>query len=228
MRSLTKYLCAPILVILVVFSGCKKQQNQDAARPPEKPAVEKPSDPVTKTPTQPEQSTELLQAVDFTLKNYDGTEVTLSDYKGKIVVLEWFNYDCPFSKHHYEQADTMISLAAKYKEKGVVWLAINSTSYLDNEKTEQFAQKNDIKSPILDDSNGKVGRAYNAKTTPHMFVIDKQGNIVYNGAIDNSPLSRASEPLKNYVDLVVSELLEGKDVSVRQTTPYGCSVKYAN
>ena len=162
----------------------------------------------------------------FTLQNYDGTTVSLSDYKGKIVVLEWFNYECPFVRYHYEKADTMTSLADKYKDKNVVWLAINSTAHLTTEKNKQFAEEHNIKAPILDDRTGKTGRAYGAKTTPHMFIIDTNGKIAYAGAIDNSPLGRTKDVV-NYVDKALSELTTGKTVSTPITQPYGCSVKYA-
>jgi peroxiredoxin len=165
-------------------------------------------------------------AKDFTLKNCDDTMVSLSDYKGKIVVLEWFNYECPFVKYHYENAQTMTTLADKYKDKNVVWLAINSTAHLTTEKNKQFATEHNITAPILDDRTGKTGRAYGAKTTPHMFIIDTDGKIVYEGAIDNSPLGRMIDVV-NYVDKVLSELTSGKAVSVPNTEPYGCSVKYA-
>ncbi len=163
----------------------------------------------------------------FTLKNYDGTTVSLSDYKGKIVVLEWFNYECPFVKYHYEKAKTMTTLAEKYKDKNVIWLAINSTAHLTTEKNKEYAQKHNINTPILDDRTSKTGRAYGAKTTPHMFVIDTEGKIAYAGAIDNSPLGR-KETVVNYVDKALSELTAGVAVSVSNTEPYGCSVKYAD
>jgi peroxiredoxin len=166
-------------------------------------------------------------APEFTLKNYDGTTVSLSDYKGKIVVLEWFNYECPFVKYHYEKAQTMTTLASKYKDKSVVWLAINSTGHLTTDKNKQFAEKHNIEFPILDDRTGKTGRAYGAKTTPHMFIIDTDGKIAYEGAIDNSPLGR-TEDVVNYVDKILSELTLGNVVSITNTEPYGCSVKYAN
>jgi len=168
-----------------------------------------------------------INAPDFTLKNYDGKNVSLSDYKGKIIVIEWFNYECPFVRHHYEKAKTMVKLADKYKDKNVVWLAINSTKHLTTEKNKNFAEKFQLPYPILDDRTGEVGRTYGAKTTPHMFVIDAKGNIAYSGAIDNSPLGSRKEGVINYVDNALSELTEGKVVSITKTKPYGCSVKYA-
>ena len=168
------------------------------------------------------------KAPEFTLTNYDGKTISLSDYKNKIVVLEWFNYECPFVKYHYEEVNTMVELANKYKDKNVVWLAVNSTKHLTTEKNKDFADKYKLPYPILDDRSGKVGRAYGAKTTPHMFIIDTKGSIVYDGAIDNSPLGRKKEDVINYVDKALAELTAAKVVSTPNTKPYGCSVKYAN
>jgi len=168
------------------------------------------------------------KAPGFTLTNYDGNEVGLSDYESKIVVLEWFNYECPFVRYHYEDVNTMTDLAEKYKEKDVVWLAINSTKHLKVEKNEKFAKKYNVSYPILDDRSGEVGKAYGAKTTPHMFIIDTEGKIVYNGAIDDSPLGKKQEDATNYVDKALAELTADKEISTPGTKPYGCSVKYAN
>ncbi|HCO92406.1 MAG TPA: thioredoxin family protein [Phycisphaerales bacterium] len=169
-----------------------------------------------------------LKAPDFVLKNHDGKEVKLADYKGKIVVLEWMNQECPFVKYHYEKKSTMKELAARYKDKKVVWLAIDSTSHQKTEKNRKYARKNKILHPILDDRPGTVGKAYRATNTPHMFIIDKNGNIAYNGAIDNAPLGRLpkDKELINYVDEALNELVSGNTVSIAKTKPYGCSVKY--
>ncbi|MHC4068071.1 MAG: thioredoxin family protein [Planctomycetota bacterium] len=167
------------------------------------------------------------KAAGFTLTNYDGNEVSLSGYEGKIIVLEWFNYECPFVRYHYKDTNTMIALAGKYKEKDVVWLAINSTKHLKVEKNENYAKKYNISYPILDDRSGEVGKAYSAKTTPHMFIIDTEGKIVYNGAIDDSPLGKKKEDVTNYVDKALAELIADKEISTPRTKPYGCSVKYA-
>jgi peroxiredoxin len=172
-------------------------------------------------------SEEEKKAADFTLINYDGNEISMSDYEGKIVVLEWFNYECPFVRYHYEDANTMTDLADKYKEKDVVWLAINSTKHLKVEKNENYAKKYNVIHPILDDRSGEVGKAYGAKTTPHMFIIDTEGKILYNGAIDDSPLGRKKEDVTNYVDKALAELTTDKEISTPRTKPYGCSVKYA-
>ena len=164
----------------------------------------------------------------FKLSTFDGKQVSLSDYGGKTVVLEWLNFECPFVKYHYEKPKTMIQLAEKYKGKNVVWLAINSTSHTTPEANKDFAKQQKLPYPILDDRSGRVGRAYGAKTTPHMYVINRRGRIVYEGAIDNSPLGKASggKEVINYVDKALEELTTGRRVSMAKTEPYGCSVKY--
>ena len=169
-----------------------------------------------------------VKAPDFKLKNHDGKEVKLADYTGKIVVLEWINHECPFVKYHYEKKPTMNELAKKYKDKKVVWLAIDSTNHQETEKNKKYAEKNKILHPILDDRSGKVGKAYKATNTPHMFIIDTNGNIAYNGAIDNAPLGKVpkDKELVNYVDKALKELTSGKAVSIPKTKPYGCTVKY--
>ena len=166
------------------------------------------------------------KAPEFTLNTFDGKEISLSDYRGKIVVLEWFNFECPYSIYHYETTDTMVGLANKYKSSNVVWLVVNSTSHITPGANKEFTRKYKLPFPILDDRSGKVGRAYGAKTTPHMYIISPRGNILYEGAIDNSPLGRKKEGVINYVDKALAELTGGKAVTTSNTKPYGCSVKY--
>lgn len=192
--------------------------------------VERPRPERPVRPSDANASSSQNRAKEFTLKSFDGKTVSLSDYKGKIVVLEWLNLDCPFVQYHYNQAGTMINLAGKYKDKNVVWLAVNSTSNTMPEANKEFAAKHKLSYPILDDRAGRVGREYGAKTTPHIFVIAPGGQIVYEGAIDNSPLGKtpAGEKPVNYVDQALSELLAGKKVSVTNTQSYGCSVKYGS
>ncbi len=204
-------------LVMVFTTGCKKkadEQSQSAAEE-QMPSVE---------------TGELKTAPDFALKNYDGNEVKLSDYKGKIVVLEWFNYECPFCKYHYDDTTTMIDMAKKYSAHGVVWLAINSTAHQTTELNQEFAQTHNIAFPILDDRSGEVGHKYGATNTPQMFVINKEGKIAYEGAIDNAPLGKILDDGKeeiNYVANALDELLAGKEISVSKTKPYGCTVKYA-
>ena len=163
----------------------------------------------------------------FELSSFDGKTISLSDYRGKIVVLEWFNFECPLSRYHYETKNTMVELANKYKDKNVVWLAVNSTSHTTPEPNKTFAKRHGLPYLILDDRSGKVGRAYGAQTTPHMYVINPRGSIVYEGAIDDSPLGQKKEGVVNYVDNALAELTTGKAVSTAKTKPYGCTVKYA-
>jgi len=169
------------------------------------------------------------QAPAFELSSFTGRKVKLADLTGKIVVLEWFNSDCPFVRYHYDQATTMIDLAKKYKDKNVVWLAVNSTSTTTPQANRQFAEKHKLPYPILDDRAGTVGRQYGARNTPHMFIIDKDGTLAYRGAIDNAPLGKVQgDGTKiNYVDQALAELTADKDVTTPTTTPYGCTVKYA-
>jgi peroxiredoxin len=167
------------------------------------------------------------EAPAFTLSSFDGETVSLSDYKGKIVVLEWFNLECPFVKYHYDTAHTMVELANKYKNKNVVWLAVNSTNNTTQEANKEFAKKHKLPYPIFDDRSGKIGLYYGARTTPHMFIINTEGKIVYEGAIDNSPMGTLKKGVVNYVDKALEELTGGKSVSVASSKPYGCSVKYA-
>ena len=166
-------------------------------------------------------------APQFSLQDQDGKTVNLSDYKGKIVVLEWFNNDCPFVQRHYK-AKTMNELADKWKDKDVVWLAINTTPGKTNETNKQAVQDWSINHPVLNDSDGTVGKEYGAKSTPHMFIIDKDGKIAYVGGIDNDEDGSKGDKRVNYVEKALDELLAGKPVSEPQTKQYGCSVKYAN
>jgi peroxiredoxin len=162
--------------------------------------------------------------LDFTLEDQDGGTVKLSDHRGKIIVLEWINWDCPFSRRPYEKG-TFPALAAKYADKGVVWLAINSTHYATQEKDKAWIAKHKLAYPILHDAEGTVGRQYAARTTPHMYVIDRSGKIAYQGALDDDPRGQKAQPV-NYVERALAELLADKPVSTPKTTPYGCSVKY--
>jgi peroxiredoxin len=164
----------------------------------------------------------------FKLKDLDGETVALSDYKGKIVVLEWTNYDCPFVKAHYAP-DTMTTakLARKYAESDVVWLTINSTHYATAESTQKWAKPLNLPQKVLMDADGKAGKLFGAETTPHIFILDSNGDLAYQGALDNAPLGKVQgDAYVNYADQALGELTEGKPVTIEKTTPYGCSVKY--
>ncbi len=161
----------------------------------------------------------------FTLTDTAGNEVSLSAYDGKVVVLEWLNPDCPFVQRHY-QAGTMKNLATNYGAKGVVWLTINSTKYMDAAANAKFKAANDLPYPILVDQAGQVGHLYGAVTTPLMYVIDGGGRLVYIGAIDDDPRGNKDGPATNYVAAALDEVVAGKAVTTAETKPYGCSVKY--
>lgn len=161
---------------------------------------------------------------EFTLADHNGKKVSLADFADRIVVLEWMNYDCPFSVRHYKRG-TFKGLAGKYKDKGVVWLAVNSTHYATAEKNKEWAGKHGVPYPILDDHAGDVGHLFDAKTTPDIRIL-KGGKVAYKGGIDDDPGGTKTAPTP-YVDRALEELTSGKDVTTPETKPYGCSVKYA-
>lgn len=163
----------------------------------------------------------------FTLTDQNGEEVSLDDHDGKIVVLEWFNSDCPYVKRWYQDG-RMTQLARKHAGQDIVWLAINPTPGHDQEHNKKIAEEWEIDYPILTDADTKVSKTYGARTTPHMFIIDKEGTLVYDGAIDDDPRGDKGEEANNYVDKAIDELLAGDSVSQQETKPYGCAVKYLN
>src|SRR5436309_6614875 len=172
-------------------------------------------------------------APDFSLPDAKGNSHSLSQYKGKYVVLEWFNPECPFVKKHYG-SDNMQKLQEDYTSKGVVWLTIDSNAPgTEGNLTADQAQKvmNSWKTKmtaLLIDPESKIAKLYGAKNTPNMVVISPQGKIVYEGAIDSkaSPNPADIPSSTNYVKAALDESLAGKPVSNAQTKPYGCSVKY--
>lgn len=165
----------------------------------------------------------------FTLKAADGKTHSLAGYKGKVVVLEWVNPKCPFSDRHAREK-TMSDLARKHGE--VVWLGINSTNpehgnYMKPAETLAYNKENGINYPVLYDEPGTVGHAYDAKTTPHMYIIGTDGKIAYNGAIDDDPPGRKAKAERtNYVDGGLKAEKAGKSPDPSSMKPYGCSVKY--
>jgi peroxiredoxin len=163
-------------------------------------------------------------APDFTLKDENGKSVNLADYKGKIIVLEWTNPDCPFVQRHYQQ-HTMTNLASQYKDKGVVWLAVNSNGGDNSKADSEWAKQNHLAYPVLDDSEYHVAGAYQAKSTPDMFIINKDGTLAYEGGIDNDPDGDNAHRV-NYVQKALDEILAGKSVSTPVTKSYGCGVHY--
>jgi peroxiredoxin len=172
-------------------------------------------------------------APDFSLTDSKGKTQSVSQYKGKYVVLEWFNPECPFVKKHYGSGN-MQKLQEEFTAKGVVWLTIDSsapgkegnlTAEQANAKMTEWKTK---QTALVLDADGKAGQAYGAKNTPHMFVINPEGKIVYEGAIDSKATPNVSDIANstNYVKVALDESLAGESVTTANTKPYGCSVKY--
>lgn len=172
-------------------------------------------------------------APDFTLKDSFGKTHSLSEFKGKTVILEWTNHECPFVKKHYE-SNNMQQLQKKYTEKDVVWLSIISSAEgkqgsVSADKANQLTESRKASpSFVLFDADGKVGKTYNAKTTPHMYIINSDGKLIYKGGIDSIQSADKADIAKavNYVDKALTEHLSGKAVTEANTVPYGCSIKY--
>ena len=172
-------------------------------------------------------------APNFTLKDFNGKSYNLSDFKGKYVVLEWINFGCPFVKKHYNSGN-MQALQKKYTEKDVVWLSICSSAegkqgYYAAKDLASVTEEHGIKSTAyLLDESGEVGKLYDAKTTPHMYIINPEGILIYAGAIDDKRSTDVADvkTANNYVSAILDDCLTGKKVDSKATTPYGCSVKY--
>lgn len=175
------------------------------------------------------------QARGFMLSNSDGKRVNLRDYRGKTVVLEWHNPGCPFVQKHYDSGNMQKTQAAA-RANGVVWLTINSGAagkqgdLTAAEAKALTAEQGAKASHYLFDRDGRVGKAYGAKTTPHMYIINGDGKLVYQGGIDDKPTAKQSDiaGARNHVTKALAEIKAGKAVSVASSRPYGCSVKYAS
>jgi len=172
-------------------------------------------------------------APEFTLVDSNGAKHSLSAHKGKVVVLEWVNFECPFVGKHYGSGN-MQKLQKAYAGKGVVWLSINSSAegkqgYFPPQKINALMkERSAAPTAYLIDTDGTVGRAYGAKTTPHMYIVDPKGTLIYAGGIDDTPSTDQADiaTAKNFVQAALDEALAGKPVSTATSTPYGCSVKY--
>ncbi len=171
----------------------------------------------------------------FTAKTVDGKTVSLADFKGKHVVLEWVNPGCPFVVKHYNSGN-MQGTQQMAADKGVVWLAINSTAtdqkdYLAPAALNSWMkqQKSVVNATLMDEA-GTVGKAYGARTTPHMYIVNPAGTLVYAGAIDSKATANPADiaTATNHVKVALGETLAGQVVSQAQTRPYGCSVKYSS
>ncbi|HEX8443901.1 MAG TPA: redoxin domain-containing protein [Allosphingosinicella sp.] len=174
-------------------------------------------------------------APNFRLSDMNGRAVTLSDYRGKTVVLEWHNPGCPFVQKHYGSGNMQKAQAAA-AQQGVVWLSINSGApgkqgHMDAAAAKAMVGKVGAKpTAYLLDHKGVVGKAYDAKTTPHMYVINPKGTLVYAGGIDDKPTANPADVAgaRNHVLAALGEIKAGKAVSVATSRPYGCSVKYSD
>ena len=173
-------------------------------------------------------------APDFTGTDSHGQSHKLSDYRGKFVVLEWHNNGCPFTKKHYESGN-MQNLQKEWTGKGVVWFTVISSApgtqgYVTADQENSYMEKmHAVPTAAILDPTGQIGHLYGAKTTPHMFVVNPQGQLIYNGAIDDRATPDQSDinGAKNYVSEALQEAMGGQSVAVASTRPYGCSVKYA-
>ena len=170
----------------------------------------------------------------FTSIDSNGRNHNLSDYKGKVVVLEWHNRECPYTRKHYDSGN-MQKLQKEWTGKGVVWLTVISSApgeqgYVTAADENAYLRKvNAAPTAVLLDPKGDLGRLYGARTTPHMFVIDGKGTLVYNGAIDDRPTTDTGDVAgaTNYVSAALQQVNDGKPVANATTQPYGCNVKYA-
>jgi len=171
-------------------------------------------------------------APNFTLPDTRGGTHSLTDFRGQYVILEWLNYDCPFVRKHY--GGNMQATQARWTEEGAIWLSIVSSApgkqgHFPNDVMNRRSEEHSARqTAILMDEDGQVGRAFNARTTPQMVIINPEGEILYNGAIDNrpSPNPATIEGATNYVNQVMEEALSGRPISVSTTQPYGCAVRY--
>ena len=232
-------------LFIIAIAACSKAKDQPAVEAPKPAPVETAPAPASaETPAVAAPASRVKGTInpivgsvapDFTLKDLEGKEVSLASFKGKTVVLEWFNPGCPFVKKSHS-VGSLVDTAQRHTANGVVWLAINSGApgkqghevklNADSAKTWKMAH------PVLRDESGTVGKAYGATNTPHMFVIDQHGVVVYGGAIDNSPDGEKQSPtggkLVNYVDEALSALAAGTPIVTHETKAYGCSVKYGS
>ena len=222
-------------LVLVACVGCSRRSQTDPGDTKPSPETPRPSTAaITAAPETPLVSASLgAPAPDFELMDLDGKPVKLSSFRGKVVVLEWFNPGCPYVKASHTKG-SLVSAAAEQAKQGVVWLAINSGAPGKQghgvEANREGKQRFGLSHPVLLDESGRVGRAYGAAHTPHMYVVDAAGVLVYRGAIDNSPDGEGESPsggkLVNHVSAALSDLAAGRPVATAETEAYGCSVKY--
>ena len=172
-------------------------------------------------------------APDFTLTDVSGNTISLSDFRGNYIVLEWINYDCPFVAKHYISKN-MQSLQDHYRNQGVLWLAVNSSAegkqgqFSNDEIRKRLKTHQSTVDAYLLDKNGEVGRLYGATHTPHMYIVNPKGTLIYRGAIDSIRSTNIADIPKaeNYVTMALDAVFDGKNVPVEHTRAYGCDVKY--
>lgn len=229
------WLLLPLLVLwsslAVLAQEADKPADTEKTEKPEEKAEEKGEEKAEEKPAEAEPAKAELEklAPGFTLKNADGKEVKLSDFKGKLVVLEWINLDCPWCKAHYEQGDELVKQQKKLRDDGGVWLTIcSSGAGLQGNFEADTLKKRMEKAGLsaadyLLDADGAVGKKYEAKTTPHCYVIDKEGKLRYRGALDNLRERRKNDKLDavNYVQLALDALKADKKPETTETKPYG-------
>jgi peroxiredoxin len=223
-------LCVAAIAMFVLFPACSRKTQ------PEEPVAGEPvaqAKPAAAAPAAMASAKVGAEAPDFELPDLEGKLVKLSSFRGKTVVLEWFNPGCPFVKASHTKG-SLVDTAERQQKVGVVWLAVNSGAKgkqgfgvdANREGKERFK----LSHPILLDESGTVGRAYGAAHTPHMYVVDAKGTLVYRGAIDNSHDGQGESPsggkLVNHVEAAISDVAAGKPVTTPETEAYGCSVKY--
>jgi peroxiredoxin len=223
------------LSLFLLLPACGASQSGDgggAAGPSSGPVAVDPSGaPASPTGDGAAAEAPANAAPDFTLPDLDGNQVSLSSLRGKVVVLEWFNPECPFVRYAHGDGP-LRDLAARQTAGGVVWLAINSGARGKQghgvDVNREWREKWKMEYPVLVDDKGAVGKKYGATNTPHMFVIDAKGSLVYRGALDNAPLGKVpSEGHRIYINDAVEAASAGRQVEVAETKAYGCSVKYA-
>ena len=210
----------------VSLGGCDPDSSTPAARD---------VDPATRMDHAPGKwsSAAGVSVLEMVLTDTAGNEIQLADYKGKYVVLEWLNHDCPFVRKHYDSGN-MQKLQATYTSKGVVWLSIISSAPGEqgnlppDEIDELTRQKKASPTAVIIDSSGDMGRAFDAKVTPHMFVLNPDGRAIYNGAIDDKKSTDVADvkDAKNYVAVTLDNAMAGKPLEKHWNMAYGCSIKY--
>jgi peroxiredoxin len=226
-----RHLLASLLLLgsLATISAGAAETAPPAAIPA---APEAPASPIA--PEAPASPTLGVAAPNFSLVDLDGKRHSLTDFRGRTLVLEWINLDCPFVKNHYDSTGNLPALQRKAREEGTAWLTICSSApgkqgHFDEKILRQRLAANGwAADAYLVDADGAVGRRYAAKTTPHLFVIDAAGRLLYDGAIDSEPGTRPESIAKarNHVAPILQALQAEEEVEPRRTKPYGCSVKY--